>query len=221
MKYHSNKIIKKNVAPIAQEIIDELEISRVEILGGRELKGAKKNISKYYNKISEDIYDINESKPLIFNLWLKDISGSEVSSRSKNFINDLKNEYGSSAFENLRDEFLNSLDDQGLFYTTSIKLLELTNLIQTGSSNDSNPEDISESKSSNEDNEINVENEDLTEDDNSSQADSLDLEVDIDELDQEIVQTSSEGSIEEEIELGKIEQPEFADSKDLSYKAFY
>ena len=53
IKFHSNKIIKKNVAPIAQEIIDELEIARVEILGGRELKGAKKNISKYYNKISE------------------------------------------------------------------------------------------------------------------------------------------------------------------------
>ena len=220
MKYHSNKIIKKNVAPIAQEIIDELEISRVEILGGRELKGAKKNISKYYNKLSEDIYDIDESKPLIFNLWLKDISGSEVGSRSKNFINDLKNEYGSSAFENLRDEFLNSLDNQGLFYTTSIKLLELTNLIQSDSSNNSNPEDISESKNSNEDNEINVENEDLIEDDNSSQTDSLDLEVDIDELDQEIVQTSSEGSIEEEIELGKIEKPEFTDNKNLSYKAF-
>ncbi|MGB1839161.1 MAG: cobaltochelatase CobT-related protein [Gammaproteobacteria bacterium] len=220
IKFHSNKITKKNVDPIAQEIIDELEIARVEILGGRELKGAKKNISKYYNKISEEIYDINESTPLIFNLWLKDISGNEVSSRSKNFINDLKNEYGSSAFENLRNEFLNSLDDQGLFYTTSIKLLELTNLIQVDSSNDSNPEDVSESESSNEDNEINVEKEDLTEDDSSSKADILDLEVDIDELDQEIVQTSSEGSIEEEIELGKIEQPEFADNKDLSYKAF-
>ena len=220
IKFHSNKITKKNVDPIAQEIIDELEIARVEILGGRELKGAKKNISKYYNKISEEIYDINESTPLIFNLWLKDISGNEVSSRSKNFINDLKNEYGSSAFENLRNEFLNSLDDQGLFYTTSIKLLELTNLIQVDSSNDSNPEDVSESESSNEDNEINVEKEDLTEDDSSSKADILDLEVDIDELDQEIVQTSSEGSIEEEIELGKIEQPEFADNKNLSYKAF-
>jgi cobaltochelatase CobT len=220
IKYHSNKITKKNVDPIAQEIIDELEIARVEILGGRELKGAKKNISKYYSKISEEIYNINESTPLIFNLWLKDISGNEVSSRSKNFINDLKNEYGSSAFENLRNEFLNSLDDQGLFYSTSIKLLELTNLIQVDSSNDSNPEDVSESESSNEDNEINVEKEDLTEDDSSSKADILDLEVDIDELDQEIVQTSSEGSIEEEIELGKIEQPEFADSKDLSYKAF-
>ena len=86
------------LASIAQEIIDELEISRVEILGGRELKGAKKNISKYYNKISEDIYDFNEATPLIFNLWLKDISGNEVSSRSKNFINDLKNEYGFKCF---------------------------------------------------------------------------------------------------------------------------
>ena len=219
IKFHSNKITKKNVVPIAQEIISELEIARVEILGGRELKGARKNISKYYNKISEEIYDINESTPLIFNLWLKDICGNEVSSRSKNFINDLKNEYGSNAFENLRNEFLNSLDDQGLFYSTSIKLLELTNLIQD-SSNDSNLEDVSESESSNEDNEINVEKEDLNEDDSSSKADILDLEVDIDELDQEIVQTSSEGSIEEEIELGKIEQPEFADNKDLSYKAF-
>ena len=63
----------------------------------------------------------------------------------------------SSAFENLRNEFLNSLDDQGSFYRTSIKLLELTNLIQTGSSDDSNPEDVSESENSNEDNETNVE----------------------------------------------------------------
>ena len=220
MKYHSNKIIKKNVNPIAQEIIDELEISRVEILGGRELKGAQKNISKYYSKMSEDIFNFNEAAPLIFNLWLKDISGNEVSSRSVNFINDLKNEYGSSAFENLSNEFLNSLDNQGLFYTTSIKLLELTNLIQTGSSDDSNPEDASESENSNEDNEINLEKEDLTEDNNSSEAESLDLEIDIDELDQEIVQTSPEGSIEEEIELGKIEQPEFKDNRNLSYKAF-
>ena len=115
---------------------------------------------------------------------------------------------------------MNSLDNQGLFYTTSIKLLELTNLIQTGSSDDSNPEDASESENSNEDNEINLEKEDLTQDENSSQAESLDLEVDIDELDQEIVQTSPEGSIEEEIELGKIEQPEFKDNRNLSYKAF-
>ncbi len=132
----------------------------------------------------------------------------------------MKNEYGSSAFENLRSEFLNSLDDQVSFYRTSIKLLELTNLIQVDSSNDSNSEDISESENLNEENEIDVEKEDLTEDDSSSQADSLDLEVDIDEFDQEIVQTSIEGSIEEEIELGKIEQPEFADNKNLSYKAF-
>ena len=220
MKYHSNKIIKKNVSFIAQEIIDELEISRVEILGGRELKGAKKNISKYYSKISEEIFDFSEATPLIFNLWLKDISGNGLSRRSKNFISDLKNEYGSSAFENLRNEFLNSLDNQGLFYTTSIKLLELIKLIQIDSSNDSNPEDVSESESSNEDNEINLEKENLTEDDSSSKFESLDLEVDIDEIDQEIVKTSSEGSIEEEIELGKIEQPEFTDNRNLSYKAF-
>ena len=220
MKYHSNKIIKKNVSFMAQEIIDELEISRVEILGGRELKGAKKNISKYYSKISEEIFDFSEATPLIFNLWLKDISGNGLSRRSKNLINDLENEYGSSAFENLRNEFLNSLDNQGLFYTTSIKLLELIKLIQIDSSNDSNPEDVSEYENSNEDNEINLEKENLTEDDSSSKFESLDLEVDIDELDQEIIQTSSEGSIEEEIELGKIEQPEFTDNRNLSYKAF-
>ena len=220
MKYHSNKIIKKNVSFIAQEIIDELEISRVEILGGRELKGAKKNISKYYSKISEEIFDFSEATPLIFNLWLKDISGNGLSRRSKNLISDLENEYGSSAFENLRNEFLNSLDNQGLFYTTSIKLLELIKLIQIDSSNDSNPEDVSEYENSNEDNEINLEKENLTEDDSSSKFESLDLEVDIDELDQEIIQTSSEGSIEEEIELGKIEQPEFTDNRNLSYKAF-
>ena len=220
MKYHSNKIIKKNVSFIAQEIIDELEISRVEILGGRELKGAKKNISKYYSKISEEIFDFSEATPLIFNLWLKDISGNGLSRRSKNLISDLENEYGSSAFENLRNEFLNSLDNQGLFYTTSIKLLKLIKLIQIDSSNDSNPEDVSEYENSNEDNEINLEKENLTEDDSSSKFESLDLEVDIGELDQEIVQTSSEGSIEEEIELGKIEQPEFTDNRNLSYKAF-
>ena len=111
--------------------------------------------------------------------------------------NQTENEYGSSAFENLRNEFLNSLDNQGLFYTTSIKLLELIKLIQIDSSNDSNPEDVSEYENSNEDNEINLEKENLTEDDSSSKFESLDLEVDIDELDQEIVQTSSEGSIEE------------------------
>jgi cobaltochelatase CobT len=220
MKYHSNKIIKKNVSFIAQEIIDDLEISRVEILGGRELKGAKKNISKYYSKISEEIFDFSEATPLIFNLWLKDISGNGLSRRSKNLISDLENEYGSSAFENLRNEFLNSLDNQGLFYKTSIKLLELIKLIQIDSSNDSNPEDVSEYENSNEDNEINLEKENFTEDDSSSKFESLDLEVDIDELDQEIVQTSSEGSIEEEIELGKIEQPEFTDNRNLSYKAF-
>jgi len=220
MKYHSNKIIKKNVSFIAQEIIDELEISRVEILGGRELKGAKKNISKYYSKISEEIFDFSEATPLIFNLWLKDISGNGLSRRSKNLISDLENEYGSSAFENLRNEFLNSLDNQGLFYKTSIKLLELIKLIQIDSSNDSNPEDVLEYENSNEDNEINLEKENFTEDDSSSKFESLDLEVDIDELDQEIVQTSSEGSIEEEIELGKIEQPEFTDNRNLSYKAF-
>jgi hypothetical protein len=53
---------------LAKTVINELEISRVEILGTAQFHGSKKNITEYYNAIADDLYDINENTPMVLQL---------------------------------------------------------------------------------------------------------------------------------------------------------
>ena len=77
------ELIKPNINSFAKDIISELEISRVEILGSAQFYGSKKNITEYYNVIAGELYDIHENPPMVFNLWLKQASNHPLNQKSK------------------------------------------------------------------------------------------------------------------------------------------
>ena len=78
--YHKNKKEVALTLP-ARIVFNELEMSRVEILGSNEYKGAKKNIIEYLETKSINMDD--EKSPnflaLCSNLWLKDCLGMKLS----------------------------------------------------------------------------------------------------------------------------------------------
>ena len=94
--WHSfhKELAKPNINSFAKDIINELEISRVEILGTAQFHGSKKNITEYYNVIADDLYDINENTPMVFNLWLKNAGNHRLGQKSKKLISELEEEYG-------------------------------------------------------------------------------------------------------------------------------
>lgn len=219
LKFHATQD-HLNIDASAKAIVNELEISRVEILGGKEYKGAKKNIAEYYKEFSEDIYDVDENTPLIFNLWLKDIFNEQLTSKSKDLIRDLKKKYESENFNSLKNEFINSLENQRSFTGTSLKLLELLGINQASPSKDDHDEsEKSENKSEEEDLENNEEVSD-SDDSNIDSSEVVDIEMDMEELNQEEIISSSEGSIDEEIEMGEFNNIDYANSIPAPYKIY-
>ena len=69
----------------ARMIFNELEISRVELLGCKEFIGSVKNISNYLDAKSNDLEDEKSLNYLSYgaNLWLKDASNFQISETSR------------------------------------------------------------------------------------------------------------------------------------------
>ena len=70
----------------AKMIFNELEISRVELLGCKKYLGSKKNISEFTNARSDELEDEKSLNFLSYgaNLWIKKASGQYLSDNSKN-----------------------------------------------------------------------------------------------------------------------------------------
>ena len=69
----------------ARMIFNELEISRVELLGCKEFIGSVKNISNYLDAKSNDLEDEKSLNYLSYgaNLWLKDAANFQISETSR------------------------------------------------------------------------------------------------------------------------------------------
>ena len=79
----------------ARMIFNELEISRVELLGCLEYLGSKENISNF---IEAKSLSLNDDKSLNFlsygaNLWLKNAAEFKLSETSKNILNKFNEKY--------------------------------------------------------------------------------------------------------------------------------
>lgn len=74
---------------IARDFFAELELSRVEMIGGEAFPGAKTNLSLFLDAEAKKNIDnkIPSINPLASNLWLKKLNGYELHENSKNIVN--------------------------------------------------------------------------------------------------------------------------------------
>ena len=85
-KYHKKNKEMALTLP-ARMLFNELEVARVEILGSREFKGSKKNLSDFLNQRSLDIEDTKSLNYLSHgvNLWLKEEANFDLSKESAGY----------------------------------------------------------------------------------------------------------------------------------------
>jgi len=215
------ELIKPNINSFAKDIISELEISRVEILGSAQFYGSKKNITEYYNVIAGELYDIHENPPMVFNLWLKQASNHPLNQKSKKLISELEKEYAKDRLDEYKQGLLKSLDNQDSFTSLAIKLLESLDLIKVESVSEDSEEmadDVSQSNETTHEDDAENRSDDSGDDINSEEI--LEVEMDIDELQQEVTISSSESSIDEEIELSNINNIDLIGASEKNYKVF-
>jgi cobaltochelatase CobT len=221
--WHSfhKELAKPNINSFAKDVINELEISRVEILGTAQFHGSKKNITEYYDVIADDLYDIYENTPMVFNLWLKQASNHPLNQKSKKLISELEKEYAKDRLDEYKQGLLKSLDNQDSFTSLAIKLLESLDLIKVESVSEDSEEmadDVSQSNETTHEDDAENRSDDSGDDINSEEI--LEVEMDIDELQQEVTISSSESSIDEEIELSNVNNIDLIGASEKNYKVF-
>ena len=117
----------------ARMIFNELEISRVELLGCNQFIGSIKNISKYLDAKSNDF---EEEKSLNFisygaNLWLKDAANFEIGEKSKYILSKFVEKYNiDNSLNGIKENLINSLEDQKEFEKYSLKFLKGLELVK-------------------------------------------------------------------------------------------
>ena len=117
----------------ARMIFNELEISRVELLGCNQFIGSIKNISNYLDAKSKDF---EEEKSLNFisygaNLWLKDAANFEIGETSKYILNKFVEKYNiDNSLDDIKENLINSLEDQKEFEKYSLKFLKGLELVK-------------------------------------------------------------------------------------------
>ncbi len=205
----------------ARMIFNELEISRVELLGCNQFIGSIKNISNYLDAKSKDF---EEEKSLNFisygaNLWLKDAANFEISETSKYILNKFVEKYNiDNSLDDIKENLINSLEDQKEFEKYSLKFLKGLELVK---------EDL------NEEEEIDYENapgtsddienkneqteENFGEDENPNLKDlNTDDEIDI----QDALESVDDTSIDEEIDSLSYPNNEFKTSHKKEYSIY-
>ena len=199
--YHQN-LEELPLKKDAREIFQELELSRVEILGGDKYKGAKKNITAHIEQKSAELTHekIQSQLPFAVNLWLKHVSGYKFSGAAKDIITNFKDVFLPEDNSDLQAAFIENLNNQHAFEKESLKLLQQLNLLKEHS-NDSMEEDDVESPGS-----MEQDNAELSESGMEIESENVSETSDeVNELNDDLLQEASididAKSIEEEIDL--------------------
>jgi len=209
----------------ARLVFNELEMSRVEIVGSRNFKGSKTNIVKYLESKSLAVDDKKSPayEALCANLWLKDLAGFNLLSTSKEILSDFNKKYNSVDFSHLKNDLIQELSNQEEFSKLSEEFLKKINLLTSTSDEDSFDEDepFESPGSSNE-----IENGDLeqNQDDDEENYDSdsslEEIDIEIDENIEQVASTSDGASIDEEIEALSYPDNNFTESLKTDYSIF-
>ena len=128
----------------AKMIFNELEISRVEILGCKEYKGCKKNISSFTNKRSGDLEDHKSLNFISYgaNLWLKEAANFDLSEQSKYVLSKFIEKYKiDDSLNPLKQKLITNLNNQKMFQNLSLKLLKKINLVNEINENEIDQEE--------------------------------------------------------------------------------
>ena len=219
-KFHKNNKEMPLTLP-ARMLFNELEIARVEILGSREFKGSKKNLSDFHNQRSLDIEDTKSLNYLShgINLWLKEEANFNLSDESKVIIKNFCDKYKiNDDAKKIKAEFIKNLNDQDKFEATAIKFLQNINLLKDFEQEEENP-DFDDSPGSTDD----LVNEELENDADNSDENSLglkdfdrDMEIDI----QEAIESTDDTSIEEEIDAIPYPRNDFINQLKKDYSIY-
>ncbi len=209
-KFSDENIYKKNL-PINSSyktLYSIAEKIRYETLGGKMLKGIKKNLSENYNQMinlkRKDQLKSKEDVPVseAFELYmLKKFHNIELNSLTSKMLNFWEEDFNQS-IENHIDFLKSNLENQDNFSSKFSEIFEQMNIFQNEDQDDAKEENQEDGQNnpSNEDQES--ENEDKKEQnkDDETQA-SLDSEYDIDEykLDEQLVDTDSDKQSKEEV----------------------
>ncbi len=218
--FHKNKKEMPLTLP-ARMIFNELEVSRVEILGSIEFKGSKKNLSDFLNQRSLDIDDIKSLNYLSHgvNLWLKEEANFPLSDESKIIIKNFCDKYKiNEATKKIKAELIENVSDQDKFEATAIKFLQEIKLLKDYEQEEDNP-DFDDSPGSTDD----IENQELENDTEGSDESNIDLkdfngdmEIDI----QEAIESTDDTSIEEEIDAIPYPRNDFINQVKKDYSIY-
>ncbi|MDA7747616.1 cobalt chelatase [Gammaproteobacteria bacterium] len=208
----------------ARMVFNELEMSRVEILGSNAYPGAKKNITEYLElkSISTDDEKSSNYLALCANLWLKKTQGLKLNTNSKKLVEMFEEKYALKNIKSLEKDFFESLDDQRLFEKISIKFLKELKLIKSSDQSDDDIDDdpIDPPGSTNEIEQENMEDESTESGDSDSDTTIDNLDIEMDDLVQEATSASDGASIDEEIEALSYPQNDYLNSSKNDYTVY-
>ncbi len=184
----------------ARMIFNELEIARVELLGSSKYLGSERNISEYTNSRSNELEDEKSLNFLSYgaNLWLKEFMNYDLSENSKNIISKFIKKYKIDASANtIREDLIKNLDDQTNFQKNAIKFLQKLDLVKQSEEDEEN--NFEEAPGSTDD----IVNEEETIQEDSGIEENIDLkdfDGDINVDIQDVMENIDDTSIEDEIE---------------------
>ena len=219
-KYHKKNKEMALTLP-ARMLFNELEVARVEILGSREFKGSKKNLSNFMNQRSLDIEDTKSLNYLSHgvNLWLKEEANFDLSKESQAIIKNFCDKYKiKDGGKKIKAEFIENVNEQGKFEATAIKFLQKINLLKDLKQEEEDS-DFDNSPGSTDDLE-NQELENGTDDSDETNIDLKDfdgeMEIDI----QDVVESTDDTSIDEEIDAIPYPKNDFINKLKKDYSIY-
>ena len=205
----------------ARMIFNELEISRVELLGCNQFIGSIKNISKYLDAKSNDFEDEKSLNFISYgaNLWLKDAANFEIGETSKYILSKFVEKYNiDNSLDGIKENLINSLGNQKEFEKYSLKFLKGLELVKEDS-NDEEEIDYENAPGTSDDieNENDQTEENFGEDENVNLKDlNTDDEVDM----QDALDNVDDTSIDEEIDSLTYPNNEFKSPHKKDYSIY-
>jgi cobaltochelatase CobT len=116
----------------ARIVFNELEMSRVEILGSSYYKGSQTNITEYLKTINIEDKKSPHYLALCSNLWLKDACGIHLSASLKKLLKEFNETYAANnALDGVKNYLLSSVDDQDKFQKASLDFLKTIKLLKS------------------------------------------------------------------------------------------
>jgi len=210
------------MSKLTRDFLGELELSRVEILGGKNFPGAQLNIHQYLDVEAKKTIDnkVPAINPLAINLWLKSISGQKLLQNSsklvKAFLATAPNNIESSG-----KDLIKAQKSQQDFQNHALRLLKNLKLIQELDSHGegSSIEDPNTENQSDIEDDINETIED-TQEIQSAEFQSEDQLDDNSEILEETQVSIDSSSIDEEIDLTRNFDEEMDQTNYEDYKIF-